>query len=39
MNYTQETALFPCEGDTLLGILAKPEMPVQTGVVVIVGGP
>src|SRR5450830_88571 len=39
MTYTEETTLFACEGDTLLGILAKPEIPAQTGVVVIVGGP
>ena len=39
MNYTEETALFSCAGDALLGILAKPEMPAETGVVVIVGGP
>ncbi|MHB1198214.1 MAG: hydrolase 1, exosortase A system-associated [Polaromonas sp.] len=39
MTYTEEAALFACEGDTLLGILASPEMPAQTGVVVIVGGP
>ncbi|NDP38252.1 MAG: hydrolase 1, exosortase A system-associated [Rhodoferax sp.] len=39
MNYTEETTLFACEGDTLLGILAKPEIPTNTGVVVIVGGP
>ena len=39
MNYTEETALFACAGDTLLGILAKPETPVETGVIVIVGGP
>ena len=39
MNFTEETALFACEGDTLLGILARPETPAETGVVVIVGGP
>jgi exosortase A-associated hydrolase 1 len=39
MNYTEETVLFACEGDILLGILAKPETPAQTGLVVIVGGP
>jgi exosortase A-associated hydrolase 1 len=39
MTYTEETALFACAGDTLLGILAKPEIPAETGVVVIVGGP
>lgn len=39
MNYTEETALFSCAGDALLGILAKPEIPSETGVIVIVGGP
>ena len=39
MNYTEETALFACAGDTLLGILAKPETPAEIGVIVIVGGP
>ena len=39
MNYVEETALFACQGDTLLGILSRPELPEQTGVVVIVGGP
>lgn len=39
MNYTEETALFACAGDTLFGILAKPEIPADTGVIVLVGGP
>ncbi len=39
MNYTEETALLACAGDTLLGILAKPDIPAETGVLVIVGGP
>ncbi len=39
MTYTEETALFACEGDTLLGILATPEIPAETAMVVIVGGP
>ncbi|MFZ2293608.1 MAG: hydrolase 1, exosortase A system-associated [Polaromonas sp.] len=39
MNYTEETALFACAGDMLLGILAKPETPSEIGVIVIVGGP
>ena len=39
MNYTEETVLFACSGNTLLGILAKPETPAETGVIVIVGGP
>lgn len=39
MKYTEETTVFACAGDTLLGILANPETPAETGVVVIVGGP
>ncbi|MDO8450895.1 MAG: hydrolase 1, exosortase A system-associated [Rhodoferax sp.] len=39
MKYTEEATLFACAGDTLLGILARPEAPAETGVVVIVGGP
>lgn len=39
MKYTEEVLSFPCAGDQLLGILARPEQPAQTGVVVIVGGP
>ena len=39
MNYTEEAALFACKGETLFGILAKPDTPKDIGVVVIVGGP
>lgn len=39
MNYTEETTLFDCRGDNLLGILAIPELPADCGVVLIVGGP
>ena len=39
MNYTEEAAVFACKGETLFGILAKPNTPKDTGVVVIVGGP
>lgn len=39
MIYTEEAALFGCDGHTLFGILAKPEAPKDIGVVVIVGGP
>ena len=39
MTYTEETTLFPCEGESLVGILAKPAIPADTGVMVIVGGP
>lgn len=39
MKYSEETTRFACAGDTLLGILAKPETPAKQGVIVIVGGP
>ncbi len=39
MNYTEEAVFFACEGETLFGILAKPDTPKDIGVVVIVGGP
>jgi exosortase A-associated hydrolase 1 len=39
MKYSETAISFTCEGDRLQGILAKPERPVATGVVVIVGGP
>jgi exosortase A-associated hydrolase 1 len=39
MNHAEEALRFPCEGETLLGILARPERPAATGVVVVVGGP
>src|ERR1035437_9732456 len=37
--FPEETALFACAGETLVSILAKPDVPAQTGVIVIVGGP
>jgi exosortase A-associated hydrolase 1 len=39
MNYTEEVTLFECTGDTLVGILARPQTPARIGLVVIVGGP
>ncbi|OGB33435.1 MAG: hydrolase 1, exosortase A system-associated [Burkholderiales bacterium RIFCSPLOWO2_12_FULL_61_40] len=39
MKYTEEAVLFSCHGDTLLGIVAKPEVTAETGVIVVVGGP
>lgn len=39
MFYSEEAVVFACAGDTLVGILAKPEIPLDTGIVVIVGGP
>lgn len=39
MTSTEIAVRFPCENDTLFGILARPEQPSDIGVVVIVGGP
>lgn len=39
MNFSEEAFIFPCVGDELLGIVAVPERPAATGVLVIVGGP
>lgn len=39
MTYTEQATLFNCAGDTLVGILALPAVPTQTGVVLVVGGP
>jgi len=38
-RYTEEATLFDCAGSRLVGILARPQAPAETGVVVIVGGP
>ncbi len=39
MNFTEQAFVFPCAGDELLGIVAMPEEPAKTGVLVVVGGP
>lgn len=39
MKYTEEAAWFSCADSALLSIVAKPEVPANTGVVVVVGGP
>ena len=39
MPSTERATQFPCANDTLVGILALPDAPAQTGVVIIVGGP
>lgn len=39
MNHTEKALCFACAGDTLVGILAAPQAPPTTGVVMIVGGP
>ena len=39
MTYTEKAVNFGCTGDWLFGIIAKPETPAITGVIIIVGGP
>lgn len=39
MNFIEQAIVFPCAGDELLGIVATPEQPNKTGVLVVVGGP
>lgn len=39
MNYSEEAIRFSCSEDTLLGILARPEVPALSGFIVVVGGP
>ena len=39
MNHTDEALAFQCGSATLFGVLSVPEVPADTAVVVIVGGP
>lgn len=39
MSFTEQAFVFPCAGEGLLGIVAKPECPQPTGVLMVVGGP
>ena len=39
MDFTDEATLLECNGETLVAILARPAVPMDTGVVIIVGGP
>ena len=39
MTYTEEVINFACGDNTLMGIIAKPELHAETGVLVLVGGP
>ena len=39
MNSTEAALVFPCAGENLCGILARPEKPAEVGVVIVVGGP
>ena len=39
MNYTEQAFLFDCAGCRLTGIASQPEMPADTGILILVGGP
>ncbi|MDP2809100.1 MAG: hydrolase 1, exosortase A system-associated [Rhodocyclaceae bacterium] len=39
MNYGEEALVFHGADEGLLGVLARPEQPVELGIVVVVGGP
>lgn len=39
MNFAEHAFTFECRGKRLLGVLAQPEQPRSTAVLVIVGGP
>jgi uncharacterized protein len=39
MNHTEQVAVFACAGESLVGVLSRPEQACDTAVVVIVGGP
>lgn len=39
MNGHEIPVVFDCEGSRLIGIITQPEHPIETGVVIVVGGP
>ena len=39
MNFTEQALIFSAAGEQLLGIVAKPDMPRDCGVLIVVGGP
>jgi uncharacterized protein len=39
MNFAEEVVIFPVAGEQLVGIVARPDLPVDHGVLIIVGGP
>jgi uncharacterized protein len=38
-NWHERPTVFECDGDRLIGVVTAPEHPIETGVVIIVGGP
>ena len=39
MSWHEIPLVFDCEGSRLVGIIAQPDHPAETGVVIVVGGP
>ncbi len=39
MKFSERAVVFPCAGEQLLGIIAQPDQVVNTGVLIVVGGP
>lgn len=39
MSFREEALAFECAGETLIGVIATPNAPARTGVLVVVGGP
>lgn len=39
MTFTEQAFVFSCAGENLLGISTMPELPKETGVLIVVGGP
>lgn len=38
-TWQERPTVFECDGDRLIGIIALPAQPIETGVIIIVGGP
>ena len=39
MNFADHAIVFSCAGSDLVGVISRPELPGETGLIVIVGGP
>lgn len=39
MSFSEQAFCFDCAGETLVGIVAMPEAPLSTGILIVVGGP
>ncbi|MBU1363435.1 MAG: hydrolase 1, exosortase A system-associated [Gammaproteobacteria bacterium] len=39
MNFSEKPIVFPCQEDSLIGIIAEPEHGAATGLLLVVGGP